>query len=106
MVEAAMPYTKRSEPEKRAIVQSWRRSGVPQSRFAVENGIAPSSLAKWIERYSTRSMTLPTFAKVEVVDESPPPPNLLVHLGATGLRVEVPAGFDAAELRRLVGALC
>ena len=51
-------------------------------------------------------MTLPTFATVEVIDEAPPPPNLLVHLGTTGLRVEVPPGFDATELRRLVGALC
>ena len=29
-----------------------------------------------------------------------------VHIGGTGHVVEVPAGFDAAELRRLVAALC
>jgi hypothetical protein len=35
LVEAPMHYTKRSEPEKQAIVESWRRSRVPQTRFAV-----------------------------------------------------------------------
>ena len=101
-----MPYTKRSGPEKLAIVEAWSRAGVPRTRFAVEKGIPPSSLAKWIERYAPRSTSLPAFATVEVVDESPPPPNLLVHLDGRGLSVEVPAGFDATELRRLVEALC
>ena len=100
-----MPYTKRSETEKLAIVEAWSRAGVPRTRFALEKGIPPSSLAKWIERYSPRSTSLTAFATVEVVDERPPP-NLLVHLGSTGLRVEVPPGFDTEELRRLVGALC
>jgi hypothetical protein len=102
-----MTYVKRPESEKRAIVASWRRSGVPRTRFALENGIAPSSLAKWIERCTPAPMALPSFATVEVVEEAPPPaPNIFVHLGTSGLRVEVPAGFDASELRRLVGALC
>jgi transposase-like protein len=101
-----MTYVKRPESEKRAIVASCRRSGVPRTRFALENGIAPSSLAKWIERCTPAPMALPSFATVEVVDDAPPPPNLLVHLGTSGLRMEVPAAFDASELRRLVGALC
>jgi hypothetical protein len=41
-----MPYTKHPEPEKLAIVESWRRSGVPQTRFA---GIPPVSLIESID---------------------------------------------------------
>lgn len=101
-----MPTARHSAEEKRTLVSSWRRSGQSQSRFAFDHGVPQSSFSKWVARYTPAPMALPTFATVEVVDESPPPPNLLVHLGATGLRVEVPAGFDATELRRLVGALC
>ena len=101
-----MPTARHSPEEKRTLVSIWRASGQSQSRFALEHGVAQSSFSKWVALYKPAPMALPTFATVEVVDESPPPPNLLVHLGATGLRVEVPPGFDATELRRLVGALC
>jgi transposase-like protein len=101
-----MPTARHSPDERRALVASWRSSGLSQSRFALGHGVPQSSFSKWVARYKPAPMALPSFATVEVVDEAPPPPNLLVHLGATGLRVEVPVGFDAAELRRLVGALC
>jgi transposase-like protein len=101
-----MPTARHSPDEQRALVASWRSSGLSQSRFALEHGVPQSSFSKWVARYTPGPMALPTFATVEVIDEAPPPPNLVVHLGCTGLRVEVPAGFDAAELRRLVGALC
>ena len=101
-----MPTARFSPEEKRTLVASWRASGQSQSRFAFEHGVPQSSFSKWVARYAPAPMARPTFATVEVVDESPPPPNLLVHLGTSGLRVEVPAGFDPAELRRLVGALC
>ncbi len=101
-----MPTARHSPDEQRALVTSWRSSGLSQSRFALEHGVPQSSFSKWVARYTPAPMALPSFATVEVVDEAPPPPNLLVHLGTSGLRVEVPAGFDASELRRLVGALC
>jgi hypothetical protein len=44
----------------------------------------------------------PAFLEVEVVA---PGPGFVVEL-RSGHRVEVPLGFDAHELRRLVGALC
>ncbi len=101
-----MPTARHSPDERRALVASWRSSGLSLSRFALEHGVPQSSFSKWVARYKPAPMALPSFATVEVVDEAPPPPNLLVHLGTSGLRVEVPAGFDASELRRLVGALC
>lgn len=45
----------------------------------------------------------PAFLEV-VVQERERPPDLVVELGE--LRVRVPAGFDAHEVRRLVAALC
>ncbi len=101
-----MPTARHSPYERRALVASWRSSGLSQLRFAVEHGVPQRSFSKWVARYTPAPMALPSFATVEVVDEAPPPPNLLVHLGTSGLRVEVPVGFDASELRRLVGALC
>ena len=102
-----MPTTRFSPDERRALVADWRSSGQSQSRFAFEHGVPQSSFSKWVARYTPAAVALPTFATVEVVDEALPlAPNLLVHLGSTGLRVEVPPGFDTAELRRLVGALC
>ena len=102
-----MPTARHSPEERRTLVSIWRASGQCQSRFALEHGVAQSSFSKWVALYKPAPMAFPTFATVEVVDEAPPPaPNLLVHLGSTGFRVEVPPGFDTAELRRLVGALC
>ena len=102
-----MPTARFSPEEKRTLVSIWRASDQSQSRFALEHGVAQSSFSKWVARYTPAPMAFPTFATVEVVDEALPlAPNLLVHLGSTGLRVEVPPGFDTAELRRLVGALC
>ena len=45
------------------------------------------------------------FADVVVVEPEPKSaPDLVVEVGE--LRVRVPSGFDAGELRRLVAALC
>ena len=102
-----MPAARHSPEGERTLVSIWRASDPSQSRFALEHGVAQSSLSKWVALYKPAPMALPTFATVEVVDGPPPPaPNLLVHLGSTGLRMEVPADFDAAELRLLGGALC
>ena len=100
-----MPTARHSPEDRRTLVSIWRASGQSQSRFALEHGVAQSSFSKWVARYTPAPMARPTFATVEVVDERPTP-NLVVHLGSTGLRVEVPPGFDNEELRRLVGALC
>ena len=43
-------------------------------------------------------------AFLEVVVEEPPPPDFIVELD--DVRIRVPVGFDASELRRLVASLC
>jgi transposase-like protein len=98
-----MPYKKFTDAQKSAFVRAWRASGLSQSAFAAQHHISDSSLGRWAQRY-TPQLPAPTqtFAEVEVMEAAP----LRVHVGTTGHVVEVPAGFDAAELRRLVAALC
>ncbi len=98
-----MPYKMFTDAQKAALVRAWRASGLSQSAFAAQHRISDSSLGRWAQQY-TPQLPAPTqtFAEVEVIETAP----LRVHIGATGHVVEVPTGFDAAELRRLVAALC
>ena len=99
-----MSYVMRTASEKRRLVAAWRRSGLPRTRFALANGLAPTSFAKWVaalEGAETR------FLPVQVVASSPAPGEpFVVELAGVGHRVEVPSTFDDAALRRLVAALC
>lgn len=89
--------TRRSESEKRQILSSWRASGLGKAAFAKQHGLSPNSLYRWAKALKPAGF-------VEVVVPPAPCP-LVVHVG-DGVRIEVPADFDAAELRRLVHALC
>lgn len=102
-----MSYRIRSEREKQQLVEAWRRSGLAKTRFARENGLPPTSFTKWIEASTVVTQVATRFVPVHVVDEAVVPAGpIVVHVARTGHRVEVPAGFDAVELRRLVDALC
>ena len=98
----------RTEAEKRQLVAAWRRSGVPKTRFAQDRGLPASAFARWIARFDTPTELLPTFTTVEVIPDPPAPlpPPLIVQVAGRGHRIEVPAGFDVGELRRLLGVLC
>ena len=89
-----------SIPEQQALVAQWRASGLTMTQFAKQHGLYLSTLYRWQAKY-----TEPTFAQVELVDP-PSSPTLVVELAHTSHRVHVPPGFDAAELRRLMEALC
>ncbi len=98
-----MPYKKFTDAQKAAFVRAWRASGLSQSAFAAQHRMSDSSLGRWAQQYAPQlPAPTQTFAEVEIVEAAA----LRVHIGATGHVVEVPAGFDAAELRRLVAALC
>lgn len=101
-----MPYRMRSVEEKKRLVEAWRRSGVARTRFARDNDLPPTAFARWCEDYGSSSSGLSTdLVRVEVVPEGPSAP-LVLHLAGKGHRIEVPPGFDAADVRRLVEALC
>jgi hypothetical protein len=98
-----MPYEKFTDAQKAALVRAWRASGLSQSAFAAQHRISDSSLGRWAQQCAPQlPAPTQTFADVEVIETA----LLRVHIGVTGHVVEVPAGFDAAELRRLVAALC
>jgi hypothetical protein len=81
-------------------VDRWGRSGETCVAFASAHGLNPSTLSWW--RWKLSLSTSP-FLEVVVV-EPEPVPDFEVAVG--DVRVRVPLGFDAAELRRLVAALC
>ena len=101
-----MSYRIRSAREKQQLVEAWLGSGVPKTRFALTEGVPPSSFAKWIRASEAPAGLAMRLVPVQVVDEPTNRVPLLVHVAGSGHRVEVPDGFDAGELRRLVDALC
>lgn len=89
---------RRSEEEKRQLLAEWKASGLSKVAFAKERSLSPNSLHRW-------QKTLATPAFVEVLATRPAGPVFVLRL-REGVQVEVCAGFDARELRRLVDALC
>jgi hypothetical protein len=88
------------------LVEQWAKSGLTRQEFATKSGVNGNSLAhwKWMLAREARlaGSTIPKF--VEVV--APPPQSEGLELVlAGGLRVRIPHGFDAAELRRLLQVL-
>lgn len=89
---------RRSDEEKRELLAEWRASGLSRAAFARQQGVSPSSLYRW-----RRALERPAF--VEVVAAEPTGSAFVLRL-PRGVEVDVSPGFDAAELRRLVQALC
>ena len=97
----------RSAEEWQRLVAEWRASGQPRREFAAARGVHPGTLSWWAWRLTSRDARRPRrspgFAEVVVVEPASYP-ELVVEVG--DVRVRVPRGFDAGELRRLVDALC
>jgi hypothetical protein len=93
---------KRSRDEWRVLVERWRQSGQTRQSFARLAGVNASTLAWWTWKLRAEE---PPGAFLDVVVEEPESaPDF--QLEVSGIRVLVPLGFDAGELRRLVCALC
>lgn len=94
---------RRSAEGWRELVEEWLVSGMSKESFARSRGVSPGTLGWWRWRLGIKRSPEPAFLDV-VVAEPVAAPDLVVEIGA--LRVRVPVGFDAGELRRLVDALC
>lgn len=114
-----MPYRILSPVEKQQLVESWRSSGLPKTRFAMQSRVSVTAFSRWIAQFAgpapvppqsraacRRTELLPQFVPVDIVDEAVSAPPLVVQLAGCGHRVEVPRGFDVGALKRLVAALC
>lgn len=99
-----MGSRRRSAEEWRTIIAKWERSGQSKSEFAKTVGVKASTLGWW--RWHLRSKPeVPSFVDVIVAEEVPERcPDFGLTVGNIGVRV--PLGFDAQELRRLLGVLC
>lgn len=98
-----MACTRRTEAEKQEIIEGWRASGLPLKKFCRERGVPARTVRYWL-RPRTEDPAPTQFVDVDVVDSRLWA--FAVTLSGSGHRVEVPPGFDAKELRRLVEALC
>lgn len=98
----------------RGMVESLRRSGDTQGKFARRHGLNSQRVKYWRDRVEGRGTAKPvragrsaapvSFAPVRVVDKAgASAPALEVVVG--GAVVRVPAKFDEQHLRRLVAAL-
>ena len=103
-----MAATRRSKAEWRRLVDEWGFSGLEAEEFSTRRGLNPATLRWWRWRLESRGDApkpeprAPGFLELLVTE--PEAPELVVELGA--VRIRVPSGFDAEQLRRLVAALC
>lgn len=93
-----------------SILEEQARSGQSVTEFAAGVGISAWSLYEWRRRLSRavngREEQTARLVEVAVVQkERRQAGHLRVRLGRSGHRVDVPAGFNDAELRRLIGVL-
>jgi transposase-like protein len=101
------PRQYRTRAEKAKIVAAYKHSGLSQRDFALQHGIAPSNIQRWVAQVPTSAKPAHPAALVEV-------PNLLatqarsgayrLHF-AQGIQLEVARGFEMGEVRALAQLL-
>lgn len=99
--------TKTAESKWRALIRAQEKSGQSVREFAASRGIASGTLYWWRSELRRRESKL---VPVEVVEhELRPSPTQIDDRGfelvVGDMRLRIPHGFDAAELRRLISAL-
>jgi len=107
-----MATERRSAAEWRVLLDDWMASGLDADAFSASRGVNAATLKWWRWRLRAPDDTAPRVADpqsempgfLEVVVAAPEVTELVVEIGT--LRVRVPYGFDAREVRRLVFALC
>ena len=102
-----MAAAARTVEQWRELVRAWRASGSSATVFGRERGVNARTLRWWAWHLGSVAPRAVGAGFAEVVLSEPVPatvPDLVVEL--EHVRVRVPAGFDAGELRRLLAALC
>lgn len=117
IISAKEPRRRWSEDEKRRLVAAAFSPGAVVSHVAREHGVATSCLFLWRKRFAEPWREVPPEAPRLIpvmVDAAPMPsadlvtvsgPHSAVITWADGMRLEVPAGYPAAALKTLIGAL-
>ncbi len=99
------------EPEARAVLAAWARTGEPAAVFAHRHGLAPGRLLRWKTRLSS-SARKPVFHPVRVIAAERGADTAGREAMATmelivggGRRILIRRGFDPALLAELVRAV-
>ena len=105
-------WTRYSRAEQDEILAQLSESGLGVAEFAATIGLEKSRLYRWRQRARTEEVELasvPTeFVPVRVIGDSNQPvkePRSFLVTHGSGWTVSVPPGFDAADLKRLLGAV-
>ena len=101
------PRQYRTRAEKAKLVAAYRHSGLRQRDFALQHGIAPSNIQRWVGQFPASATPAHPAALVEVPNllaTQPGPGAYRLHL-ARGLQLEVAPGFELAEVRALAELL-
>ena len=104
-----------SRTEAERLVLEFERSGLRRKAFCETHGLNVFTLDAWRKRIG-QSRTQDKIVPVEIVEDGVVPRDAMqaANVGRSGqfrvvlsqgLRIEVEPGFDAAELRRLIGVL-
>ena len=93
-----------------AALSAQARSGLSVSDYAACIGVTAATLYQWRRRLSPSSAGDQGGSNLVEVSiarpmRSSPDGGLIVHVGDDRRSIEVPAGFDAEDLRRLVAVL-
>ena len=97
----------RTRAEKAKIVAAYKTSGLSQRDFALQHGIAPSNIQRWVGQFPARAKSAPPAALVEVPNllaTQPGPGAYRLHF-PQGLQLDVARGFEMGEVRALAQLL-
>jgi hypothetical protein len=108
-------FRRRSRTEAERLVSEFEQSGLKRKEFCAAHGLSVHTLDAWRKRVAQSGLG-EKIVPVEIVEDrrasvGSMPAESTARNGrfrvvlAQGLRIEVDPGFDATELRRLIGAL-
>jgi hypothetical protein len=97
------------EADARVLIEAWRSSGEPLTRFARRHGVRRRRLARWLSRLERAGSRQLNFVPVRVVAPESALGNgvgaaIEIQL-ARGVRVRVPGGFAPEDLRSVLSVL-
>ncbi len=93
-----------NENEKQKLLKNFQISGMTQAAFAVENGINPKTLARWI--YQSRLQEKQTKDSVEFVELKRTfiTQNQKITIRKAGMEIEIPS-FDVENFIQILRAV-
>jgi Helix-turn-helix domain len=94
------------EDDARQVVDAWRQSGEPVSRFAGRLRIDPRRVSRWASRFESARAEAVRFLPVRVAAEGVDGRQASIEIEVgQGRRVRVAPGFATDDLRRVLAVL-